>query len=117
MMTGSAESETPHPSDVVLSAIAHEQRRAVLHALTHADKTRMEVSTLVDRVSERVRNGEPPDVEHRQRIHTALHHVHLPKLDSCGMVVYDTETKQVKNTTGELAQELLALIAPYDALE
>ena len=116
-MIGSTEGENPPPFDVILSAIAHEQRRAVLHALAHTDKTRLEVSTLADRVSERVRNGELSDTEHRQRIHTALHHIHLPKLDSCGMIAYDVETKQVQNTTGELAQELLALIAPSDSLE
>ena len=31
------------------------------------------------------------------------------------MIVYDSETKQVRNVNGALSQELLAQIAPYEA--
>lgn len=73
----------------------------------------MEVSALVDQVAERVRDGEPPDDDHRQRVHTALHHIHLPQLEDCGMIVHDTETNQVRNGTDELDQQSLALIDTY----
>ncbi|MFC4548813.1 MULTISPECIES: DUF7344 domain-containing protein [Halorussus] len=103
--------------DVILSAVANDYRRVVLRALHHTDEEAMGVNALVDRVADRVGNGEPPDDEHRQYIHTALHHVHLPKLEDCGMIVHDTETDQVRNVTGELGQELLALVAPYETGE
>lgn len=33
------------------------------------------------------------------------------------MMVYDTETKQVRNRTGELGRELLTVVEPYEARE
>lgn len=101
------------PTDTVLSAVANKQRRAVLRALDHTDEKAMEFSALVDQVTEYVRNGAAPD-EHRQRVRATLHHNHLPKLESCGMIVYDTETKQVRNVTGELGKELLKLVDAHE---
>lgn len=72
------------------------------------------MSTLTEQVAERVRNGEPLDDDQRQRVRTALHHTHLPKLEACGMIVYDTEMEQVRTDTDELSKELLALVAPYE---
>ncbi|QCC55923.1 hypothetical protein DV706_11405 [Natronorubrum bangense] len=73
----------------------------------------MAISTLVERVAEHIQNGDQSADEHRQRVRTALHHIHLPKLDACGMIVHDTETNQVRKTTGEPGQELLATIESY----
>ncbi|QFU84064.1 hypothetical protein GCU68_00735 [Natronorubrum aibiense] len=77
----------------------------------------MAVSTLIERVAEHVQNGDQSADEHRQRVRTALHHIHLPKLDACGMIVHDTETDQVRNVTGEPSQELLTAIESYVARE
>lgn len=117
MTTSTLESGKPIPLDVVLSAVADEHRRAVLRSLNRTDGKVLEIDALVDRVAERVRNGEPPNDEHRRRVHIALHHVHLPKLEACGMILHDTETKQVRNATGELGQRLLSVVEPYEARE
>lgn len=117
MTASTTESGRPIPPDVVLSAVADEHRRAVLRSLNQTDQNEMDVDALADLVAERVRNGEPSDDEHRRRIHIALHHIHLPKLEACGMILYDTETKQVRNVTGELSQRLLSVVEPYEARE
>ncbi|MDJ1432439.1 hypothetical protein [Halostagnicola sp. A-GB9-2] len=115
-MTVSAfESGKSIPLDVVLSAVANEHRRAVLRSLNQTEGEAMQVSALVDQVAERIRDEEPPDDDHRQRVHTALHHIHLPQLEDCGMIVHNTETNQVRNSTDELDQQPLALIDMYEA--
>lgn len=114
MTASTFESGTSVPPDVVLSAVANDHRRAILRSLNHSEGETMEISALVDQVTEHVRDGEPPDDEHRQRVRTALHHIHLPKLEDCGMIVHDTETNQVRNVTGELEQELLTVVEPYE---
>lgn len=102
--------------DAVLTAVANERRRVVLRVLDQTDEGAMAFDTLVDRVAERVRtdDGELPADEHRQRVRTTLHHVHLPKLEASGMIVHDTETKQVRNVTGALGRELLTVVEPYE---
>lgn len=107
--------EESAPPDVILSAIGNEHRRAILRSLDQTDGNVLDVSELTDRVVEQVRNEEPAGRGHRRRVRTALHHIHLPKLEDCGMIVYDSETKQVRNVNGALSQELLAQIAPYEA--
>lgn len=79
----------------------------------------MELGTLVDQIAEEVRGngGEPPADDHRQRVRTVLHHVHLPKLEACGMIVYATETGQVRSVSGELERELLRVLEPYEGRE
>lgn len=115
--TNTAERGRSIPLDVVLSIVAHEHRRAVLRILNHTDSEVMAVSTLIERVAEHVQNGDRSAGEHRQRVRTALHHIHLPKLDACGMIVHDPETNQVRNVTGGPSQELLTAIESYAAHE
>ncbi|WP_340099734.1 DUF7344 domain-containing protein [Salinibaculum salinum] len=107
-----------HP-DAVLSAVANERRREVLRILVAADEEQLPLDTLVNRLVERLReeDDELPVDEYRQRVRTELYHSHLPKLEACGMVVHDTETKQVKNVTGELGQELLVVVESHDPHE
>ena len=111
--TNTAERERSTAPDVVLSIVAHEHRRAVLRILDQADTEVMAVSTLIARVAEHVQNGDQSGDEQRQRVRTALHHIHLPKLDACGMIVHDTETDQVRKTTDEPSQELLTTIESH----
>ncbi|MEF8786174.1 MAG: hypothetical protein V5A45_09595 [Haloarculaceae archaeon] len=110
------ESESTVTLDAVLSAVANEQRRAVLRVLADSDEEGLAFQTLVDRVADRVRaaDAEPIPETHRQRIRTALYHSHLPKLEACGMVVHETDTNRVKNITGELGKELLTVVESYE---
>ena len=116
MMESTPTSSQSIPPDVVLSAVANEHRRVILRSLDHTDGKVMEFEALVDQVANHLRkaNEEPLDDDHRQRVRTALHHIHLPKLEACGMIVHDTETKQVRNVTGELVQDLLSTVESYE---
>ncbi|UTF55318.1 DUF7344 domain-containing protein [Natronosalvus rutilus] len=107
-------SSEPNPPDKVLLAIASEQRRIILRTLEFADEEAMEMDALADRVAEALRNTDRADSEHRKRVRTALHHVHLPKLEACGMVVRDPETNRIRNATGDLGQELLTVLESYE---
>lgn len=117
MTDSTAERRASIPSENVLSAVASEHRRAVLRSLDRAGGTAIGVSALTDRVADALRNGKPPDDERRQRIKTALHHVHLPKLADSGMIAYDTETGQVRIATGGLDAALRELITPHGVCE
>lgn len=103
--------------DPVIHAIADEHRRAVLRLLNRADGEAVHLDALADDVAERIDSGDLPAGEHRHRIRIALHQIHLPKLRSYGLVCYDTETKQVRSTTGDLSQELLAVLESYETTE
>lgn len=119
MTTSVPESGTSVPSDEVLSAVANERRRAVLRELDHTAGNTMAFDTLADHVAAQVRaddGGRLAD-DHRERVRVALHHIHLPKLDACGMIVYDSETMQVRSTTGELGKELLTVVESHDVCE
>ena len=116
MMDSMTTSGQSIPPDVVLSVVANEQRRVILRSLDHTEGKVLEVEALVDQVVNHLRKAteEPLDDDHRQRVRTALHHIHLPKLEACGMIVHDTETKQVRNVTGELVQDLLETVESYE---
>ncbi|MGQ3412936.1 DUF7344 domain-containing protein [Natrinema sp. LN54] len=105
------------PSDDVLSAVASEQRRAVLRSLDRTDGKTIAVGALTDRVAEALRNGGVPDDEQRQRVRTALHHIHLPKLEDSGLIAYDTGTGRVRIVSGGLDTDLQALITPHGVRE
>lgn len=105
--------------DKVLSAVANEQRRAIINSLSNASENTLEYDTLVDRVADTIRDDDVEGVsdEHRQRVRITLRHTHLPKLEEIRMIDYKAETGHVQFTGGELIQELLALVQSYDADE
>ena len=117
--TGSSERERSLSPDTILSAVANEHRRATLNALDNASERTLEYDVLVDRVADRVRNEDPrrESDEHQQRVRIALHHTHLPKLDEARIIDYEAKTGRVRFVGGELEQDLLTLIEPYEAYE
>ncbi|ELY65695.1 DUF7344 domain-containing protein [Natrinema versiforme] len=116
MTDSTAKQRASIPSDSVLSAVASEHRRAVLRSLDRSDENAIAVSALTELVAKALRNGAVPDDE-RRRIRTALHHIHLPKLEDFGLLSYDIETGQVRAATGGLDADLRALIMPHDIRE
>lgn len=98
--------------DITLSAVANERRRTVLRVLADADRENLPFETLVERLRED--DGERPADDYRQRVRTELYHTHLPKLEACGMLVHNTERKQVRSVTGELGRELLLVTESYE---
>ena len=115
--SGSSGRERPISPDAILTAVANEQRRAILTALDDASEKSLEYEELVDRVTDRVRDDgtRQGSAEHRQRVRIALHHSHLPKLDETGMIEYEAETGQVQFVGGELERQVLAVVEPYDS--
>ena len=117
--TGSSGREGSISLDTILSAVANEHRRATLTALDNASGKTLEYDVLVDRVADRVRNEDPrrESDEHQQRVRIALHHTHLPKLEEARIIDYEAETGHVRFVGGELEQDLLTLVEPYEACE
>lgn len=99
--------------EAVLSAVAHDHRRAVLRSLARADEG-LSARALTERVAQRVRSDDLSDGRHRRQVRTALHHAHLPKLEECGLIVRDDDSERIRSDTGELAHELLSVLEPYE---
>ena len=99
--------------------MANEHRRAILNSLNSASDKTLEYDALVDCVADGIRDegAEQLSDEHRQRVRIALHHTHLPILEEVRIIDYETETGLVQFIGGELEQDLLTLVEPYDAYE
>jgi len=87
--------------------------------LDNASEKTLEDDVLVDRVADWVRDEDAnlESAEHRQRVRIALHHTHLPKLDEARIIDYEAETGHVRFVGGELEQDLLTLVEPYEAYD
>jgi DNA-binding response OmpR family regulator len=118
-ISSSTKRVSPIALDRLLSAVANEHRRAILNSLTSASEKTLTRDALIDRVTDRVRDedAERASDEHRQRVRIALHHTHLPKLEELRIIDYETETGLVQFVGGELEQDILTLVEPYDAYE
>jgi len=116
MTKGSTDGEGSVSTDAVVSAIAHEQRRAVLRVLDGSEGNTVDLETLAEQVATRVRAGDVdvPADDHRRRVRTALYHNHLPKLQTCGMIDHDTDTGEVRDTSDGLGRELLTAVESHD---
>lgn len=119
MNAGKTEKRVPTSLDAVLLALADEHRRAVLRSLNSAKDQALTFDMLVDQVADLVCNevAEQTTDDHRRRVRTALHHIHLPKLEECRLIDYDNKTKEVRTATGEMGQELLAVVESDEARE
>jgi DNA-binding transcriptional ArsR family regulator len=104
--------EPPVSRDTLLSAVANEQRRAILASLTEASENTLEYDALVDRLADLFHDedgGRPSDDE-RLRARIVLHHAHLPKLAEAGIIEYEAGAGPVRFVGGELERELLTLV-------
>ena len=72
------------PVESVLDALRNDQRRAVLRLLTASDGA-MGVRKLADELA----IGTSLPIHDSDRIAAELHHNHLPRLDSLGIITYD----------------------------
>lgn len=106
-----------HP-DSVLSAVANEQRRAIISVLTEAAENTLAYDVLVERVAE---NLEDEAVEaaagQRRRLRISLHHIHLPKLDEVGVIEYEGTAGDVEYVGDELPEAVVGLVEPADTAE
>jgi hypothetical protein len=85
--------------DTVLDACKHSHRRIVLATLVERHQS-VSVDDLATAIVTHNHHMPPTDVsgETLTRIRTALHHVHLPKLDEVGFIEYDSEHQLVEPT-------------------
>lgn len=75
--------------------LRNDRRRLVLERLQNGD-TEETVRDLSEYIAS-VETGESPAPRNiRQSVYVSLHQTHLPKLDSLGIVTYDSDAKKVK---------------------
>ncbi|MFC7080307.1 DUF7344 domain-containing protein [Halorussus caseinilyticus] len=82
--------------DAAFELLADPLRREILYHLADADETSVELSSLAEAV---VREGTPEGesgASGARSLAVELHHAHLPKLESHGVVAYDPERRTVR---------------------
>ncbi|MBV0903434.1 winged helix-turn-helix domain-containing protein [Haloarcula salina] len=89
---------------VVFETLANEERREILHYLTSEQET-LSVRDLAERLS-----VDPDDDGAVHRARVQLHHVHLPKLNDAGLVVWGRDQGTLRET--ERAHQLPAGAIP-----
>ncbi|WP_225741162.1 DUF7344 domain-containing protein [Halorussus halophilus] len=101
--------ETPE-IDVLLEALADQQRRCILEQLVEADDGVATFSELIDRVlaTSRGPNGS------RERVATSLHHRHLPKLADAGLVEYDARSETARYRGDAVTEQWLELAIDHE---
>ncbi len=97
--TSVANSEiTNQPSrDGLFEVLSNERRRCALYYLQQHDEA-VELADVVDYVSS-WQYGKPASEvtsKERMRVYSALHQVHLPKLETVGLIKYDTEDGEIR---------------------
>lgn len=91
-----------------------EKRQTILRVLTESEREVLTIEEITDYiVSTRLDHDVEPDKQ-RRRLRAELHHIHLPKLQQCGLIIYDTETRDVELTDKRHGQELLRVLNSYD---
>ncbi|WP_129113129.1 DUF7344 domain-containing protein [Halegenticoccus tardaugens] len=100
--------------DTMINALAHPRRRSVLEALSDLSDDPVDFETIVDRV-QWLEATDESDANRRQ-IARSLHHVHLPKLADIGVIVYDSERRQITHQRTRVA-DVLAVASRAVAVE
>jgi len=109
-------SKTHSTVDSVLDVCRHQHRRIML-ALLAADGRSLTLNDLSRTVLEYTHQASPTAVSEDllSEIRLSLHHVHLPKLASDGLVTYDPDRKLVELTEGfEQVEPTLATVLDAD---
>jgi DNA-binding transcriptional ArsR family regulator len=98
-------------SEVVFEILSNRRRRMVLYYLRRHDgeatvnELAREIAALEDDVA-----VEDLTSQQQKRVYVSLYQTHLPKLDSTGMIEYDTEDGEVRLT--ERAVEMDSYLSP-----
>jgi hypothetical protein len=109
-------SETTSAFDSVLDLCQHQHRRIVL-ALLAAEQRSLTLNDLTQTVLKYNHQASPTAVSEDvlTEIRLSLHHVHLPKLASDGLITYDPDRQLVEPTEQfEQVQPTLATILDAD---
>lgn len=103
--------------ETVLDLCRHQQRRIVLAVLDNEQRslTRNDLTRSILKYNHQVPVTEASD-EVRTEIQMMLHHVHIPKLQSSGVIEYDTERQLVTPTNQfDQMQPIIAAIIDADS--
>lgn len=100
----------------IFTVLSNRRRRWVLHALKRCDDRRVDLRTLVDRLSSWEYDAPPDELpwKKRKRIYTALRQSHLPKLAEAGAIEYDRNRGEVRLTDDAHELQLYLEYAPSD---
>lgn len=85
-------------ANTVLSALAHEYRRAILASIAQCDGA-LSVAEAADHVAKKIEQPDGHADSTREHIAVALHHCHLPLLASADILEYNPESNVI--TPGE----------------
>lgn len=101
----SAESADSLPEDVLFEVLANPRRRHVLRALSAGET--YEIRSLAETVAAAENHTTVDDIsrEDRKSAYTALQQLHLPKLQTAGLIVYDKDRGKVVPTSAIEAVE------------
>jgi len=75
--------------------LGNDRRRLTIEALREGAGT-VELGDLAEAVAARESGSDPAPTSKRQSVYVSLHQTHLPKLDSLGVVEYDTDRRDVR---------------------
>lgn len=95
------------PRDDLFELLASERRRAVVSYLATGPADAAQLEELVAVLVANECPGSGPGT-HRERVSTAIHHVHLPKLERVGVLSYDPRSGAVHYHGSERLEALLA---------
>lgn len=109
MTAGQSTRQCVTETDSVVSVLACTQRQAILRSLDDAGGDKLGVDTLVEQVTDRLRDDESVHIP-RRHLRTELYHVHIPKLEAAEMIDYDAETSMVRDLTDKQTHTLLGAI-------
>ena len=107
-------SERPTTTDLdsLFEVLADGHRRRVLDYLDDTDDEVATFSDLVDHVADRGGEETPAD---RDRIAVNLHHNHLPKLESAGVLEWDPRSEMVRYRGGPVVGEWVELALAHES--
>jgi hypothetical protein len=94
---GSVDVETEFCEDDVFDVLSNERRRYVYRYLCEHPHDTVGLRELVDHVAASEYGKQPRELtsEERNRVSTALNQFHLPKMDECGFMEFDSLRKEV----------------------
>lgn len=97
------------PVDTTLEVLSDPERRVILHYLRHVPDGFATVEDLLDQLQAHYRSASN-SVTSEPELRVRLHHSHIPKLTSSGVLDYDSRTGAVRYWSNERVERWLDVI-------
>lgn len=98
-------------TETLLQLLAHPRRRAVVQYLVENDGKRVHLEELAETIAADSGTARVSHESDTTPIHVELHHTHLPKLASAGIIEYDAERTTVRYLSTERIEILLQFVS------